>query len=120
MAAKAQNIGGIWWLVVHHKGRRRKKRFGPTVEDGRAAKRAAEELNHRLALGLYESPEKPAPEPAPIPFEHYALNWLRREVDLPIELDQADHLAPGTAHQYSSNVRAHLVPYFGSRDLRAI
>src|SRR5262249_18407606 len=97
MAAKVQWKNGAWWVVVHHDSRRRKKRIGSTTADRRAAEKAAEELNHRLALGLYQEPEG---TPAPVPFDEYARNWLTREVDLPIELSQAGHLAPGTAHQY--------------------
>jgi hypothetical protein len=48
MGAKVRKINGSWTLVVHHQGKRRKKKFGPTAAD----KRAAEAQPGRLRRAL--------------------------------------------------------------------
>ena len=103
--------------MVHTDGKRTKRRFGPTKADRRRAERAAEEVNHRLALGQYEPLRR---EPEPIPFDSFAEAWLRTEVLLPTERQAGDHLAPGTARSYASHVRVHLVPHFAAANLRRI
>ncbi len=118
MAAKVKWYRGAWWLHVHHQGKKRQKKFGPTKADKRRADRLAEEVNHRLALGLYstasETPERP------VPFGTFANEWLRREVELPIERGHRGHLASGTARVYATHVNVHLAPFFGSSDVRSI
>ena len=116
MGAKVRKIDGAWVLVVHHEGKRRKRNFGSTGADKRRAEKAAEEINHKLALRQYNVGQ----EDEPIPFDGYARRWVQREVLLPTQRRSGDHLAPGTARSYELQVRVHLVPFFGDRDLRSI
>ena len=76
MAAKVRQERGCYWLVVHHDGRRTKRRFGPTKEDKRRAVKAAEEINHRLALGLHAS-EASEGEAKPLPLDAQLREWHR-------------------------------------------
>ncbi len=108
---------GAWYLIVHTHRDRTVRRFGPTLADKRRAEKAADEINHRLALGLYD-PSRP--ERQPIPFARFTENWLRREVIMPTERELGAHLAPGTARSYASHVRVHLIPHFQERDIRSL
>ncbi len=120
MAAKVKHERGAYWLVVHAKGKRVKRRFGTTLADKRRAEKAAEEIDHRIALGQYEVNTEAEPKPEPVPFDHFAESWVRNQVILPTEREIGDHLAPGTARSYASHIRFHLVPYFGGQDLRSM
>jgi len=121
MSARIRWWKDAWWVVVHLDKRRTLKRFGPTKEDRRRAERAAEETNHRIALRQYTlEPDPGPPEPAPVPFDGFAKEWVRREVQMPIERELARHLAPETARSYDQHVRVHLSPFFGERDVRTI
>ncbi len=87
MAAKVKHERGAYWLVVHANGKRSKRRFGRTKSDKKRAEKAADEINHRLALGRYEPAAEKGKEP--VPFRQFAADWLRREVFLPIEREIA-------------------------------
>lgn len=115
MGAKVrQDAKGIYWVVVHFEGKRRKKRIGT---DRRTAERVAREIQARLVLGkgLPERQDGQA-----VPFAEFAESWLRREVEIPIERNMKGHLAPGSARTYRLQVDVHLAPHFGDRDLRKI
>ena len=114
MAAKVRKINGVYWVVVHHGGRRRKKRIG---NDRRTAEGVARQIQARLTLGDF--PMRREAE-ATIPFDQFAEEWLRREVEIPIERGHSSHLAPGSARIYRLQVDVHLRPYFGSIDVRKI
>ncbi len=116
MSAKVRQINSAWWVVVHHQGKRTKKRFGKTAADKRRAGKVAEEINHRLALGL----EAKSGGSTPVPFREAAREWLRLEVELPLERGHQGHLAPGTAARYRNDIEVHLIPYFGDQDARSI
>jgi integrase len=115
MAAKVQkDSNGIYWVVVHHKGRRKKKRVG---KDRRVAEQVAKKIQARLVLGDLDM----APVSVkPLPFSDFAEEWLRREVEIPIERGLEGHHAPGTARIYRLQVDVHLVPHFGVVDIRSI
>jgi len=115
MAAKLRRDDkGVYWVVVHHGGRRRKKRVG---RDKRLAEEIARKIQARLVLGDFtmETEQK-----APVPFRRFALDWLRREVELPIERGLEGHHAPGTARVYRLQVEIHLAPHFKDVDVRSI
>jgi integrase len=114
MAAKVRCIDGVWWVVVHHQGRRRKKRIG---KDKRAAEEVARQIQARLVLGQFDVHRR---DEKAIPFREFAEDWLRREVEIPIERGQKGHLAPGTSRVYRLQVDLHLTPYFGDTDVRKI
>ncbi len=105
MAAKdRRDEKGIYWVVVHHKGVRKKKRIGKSK---RVAEHVAEQIQARLALGQFSPLEN---EESAISFDSFAQDWLFREVELPIERGQKDHLAPGTARVYRLQIDVHLSP----------
>ena len=107
MAAKVQWDRGAWWVITHAHRKRRRRRFGPTAADKRRAERAAEEINHRLALGQY----KPEEREKPIPFDARLREWHRT-------------YAPTFKYSYEITSRAlienHLAPFFGSKCLREV
>jgi len=117
MAAKVKWDRGAWWVVTHYAEKRRRKRVGSKKGDKGEAEEIARKINAALALGIFE-PEKKGPEP--IPFNRYALDWLRREVELPIERAAGGALAPATAQLHRRHVRRYLVPFFGAKDLREL
>ena len=114
MAAKARFVDGSWWVFVHHAGKRWKKHVGT---DKRMAEDLAKRMQARLVLG--ELTEKPKGD-APVQFADFANRWLRLEVELPIERALDGHLAPGSSDVYRMQLRTHLRPFFGTRDLRSI
>ena len=117
MAAKMKWDRGAWWVVTHYAGKRRRKRVGSEKGDKRQAEEIAKKINAALALGIFE-PEKEGPEP--IPFDRYAVDWLLREVELPIERNVGGALAPATAQLHRRHVHRYLVPFFGAKDLREL
>jgi hypothetical protein len=104
MAAKVRFINGSWWVVVHHQGRRRKKLIG---KDKRTAERVAKQIQAKLVLGEFDVQRGGERK---VPFSGFAEDWLRREVEIPIERNQKEHLAPGTARVYRLQVDLHLSP----------
>ncbi len=115
MAAKVRRDSkGVYWVVVHYKGKRRKKRVGT---DLRLAEQIAERIQAKLVLGEFDADE---PKESEIPFAAFAQDWLRREVELPIDRNLRDRLASGTARVYRLQVDVHLTPYFGESDVRAL
>src|SRR5262245_8996267 len=117
---------GAWFLVIHAGGKRSMKRYGVAkIDKAKAVKRAAE-LNRDFAIGLTlvdilrkERPEL-EPQAEVLPFDVYALEWLRTEVDLPIERRLETALAPATALLHERHVRLYLNPFLGSRDVRSL
>ena len=119
MGAKVQwrKDRGAWYLIVHSQRDRTVRRFGATLADKRRAEKAADEINHRLALGQYEPSQS---QRKPAPFRRFAQDWLRRKVRLPIERGLDGHLSDSTASMRETMIRRHLTPYFCDRDLREI
>jgi integrase len=114
MGAKIRFDRGVWWVHVHHAGRRWKKRVG---SDKKMAAELAQRIQAKLVLG--ELTEKPKAA-AVVAFDGFADRWLRMEVELPIERGLDSHLAPGSAAVYRMQVDVHLRPYFRDRDIQAI
>jgi integrase len=115
MAAKVRrDAKGIYWVVVHYQGRRTKKRVGTSK---RVAEHVAEQIQASLTLGQFSAAKA---DERSVPFDSFAEDWLRREVELPIERGQKGHLAPGTARVYRLQVDVHLASYFGNADIRSI
>ena len=118
MSAKVRQIRGAWWLVIHFEGKRRKKRIGKTKEHKRKAERFADEINARLALGQFRPDERA--EKCGTPFAAYAAEWLRTEVDLPIERELVGALSVSTAKLHRRHVTMHLNPVLGKIDISEI
>ncbi len=115
MGVKVRFDRGAWWVMVHHRGHRWKQRIGSSKS---SAQEVASDMQRRLASGEFDQ-GKPPPEES-LPFAAFAERWLRTEVELPIERELADHLAPGTAAVYRMQVDVHLRPHFGDANLHSI
>ena len=73
------------------------------------------EINRRQArgdLGL----EKPKGKS--VPFDEFANQWLQTKVLLPIQRAEVGHLSRKSVRSYEQQVRLHLIPFLGSRDVR--
>ncbi len=106
MAAKVKWDRGAWWVFTHFEGRRKKKRIGRSKAEKRQAEEIARKINANLALGTF----KPEPERA-LPCDAELRHWHAT-------------YSPTMKRSYRLSTRAliekHLVPYFGSADLRAL
>jgi integrase len=108
MAAKVKWDRGAWWVFTHYEGKRKKRRVGPTKAHLREAKEIARKINAALALGTF-APETKAAKPLECDRELH--RW---------------HAAYGPTFKPSYEIEArriiryHLVPFFGSRDLREL
>ena len=109
MSAKVKFERGAWWVFTHHKGRRKKKRVGPTQADKRLASRIAEKINAALVLGQFSMQPETGPEP------------LRCDKELrKWHTTYSPSLKPSYQILTLGHIDNHLVPYFGERDLREI
>jgi hypothetical protein len=106
-----------WWVAIHHDGKRRMKRVGPTKADRHRAKKVAEQVNAAIIRSEYR-PDQTGPEP--LPFDLYATEWLRREVTTPAERHVEGALSLATAALHKRHVNRYLAPFFGSRDIRSL
>ncbi len=114
MAVKVRERNGAWWLFVDFKGHRKARRVGVGREGHRAALRAVEQIQHRLALGDLSPLEDRKPPPAtlaPPLFRDYAKQWLAL---------RAHRWKPSSREQYDSHLRARLLPVFGPLPLSEI
>jgi integrase len=106
VSAKVQFDRGAWWVITHHEGRRRRRRVGPSKADKRAAEEIAKKINAAIALGTY-LPDRERPKPLLCLDELW--KWHRA-------------YAPTMKRSYEKSsagvIRNHLVPAFGTRDLR--
>ena len=108
MAAKVRQIDGVWWVITHYDGKRRKKRVGKTKENKREAEQIAKKINAALALGQFK-PE--AQERKPIPFGPHLRAWHRR---------YSVTFKPRYEETSLGLIERHLEPFFGALDLRQI
>jgi integrase len=108
MASKVKWDRNAWWVVTHYQGKRKRNRIGSAKADKVRAEKIAEKINASLALGIFDPQTE---KPIPIPFDVHLLDW---------------HLkySPTFKHSYEITskgvVETHLVPFFGSKDLRDI
>ena len=114
VGVKVRFINGAWWVVVHHQGKRRKKRIGP---DQKLAERVASEIRAKLVLGQFDLGRRAE---TAIPFDSFAARWFRTEVLLPIERGLEGALSPNSARSRELGLRAYLVPFFRGTDVRSI
>jgi hypothetical protein len=108
VSAKVVWYREAWWLRVHANGRKRDRRFGPTKAAKRDAERVAVKVNAALALGQYGLD---APKEQALPCNEQLRGWLTT---------YEPTMKPGYAKLTRGLIENHLVPYFGSRDLREI
>ena len=114
MAAKVKWDRGVWWVVVHHKGRRRKKRIG---KDKRLAEKIARQIQAKLVLDEFEMN---VPAKVITTFGEFAERWLAAEVVTPFEAGLEGALSRNSMRARRQQVRQHLVPFFESSSVDAI
>ncbi len=98
MAAKLREKDGFYWIVVHHRGRRKWKKIG---QDKREALKVLHKVEAQLALNQF-SMEGPKKE---LTVEQTLWRW--HETYKPT-------FSPSFAQLAEINIRRHLVPAFGS------
>ena len=109
MSAKVVWYRAAWWVRTHYHGKKRDRRIGTSKADKRRAEKIAEQINAKLALGEFE-PE-PKPDVQPIPFDAYLNAWHTR---------YSVTFKPRYVETSRSVLDLHLIPFFGTRDLRSI
>ena len=106
MGVTVRQKGGKWYVFINHQGQRKAKCIG---SDKRVAVQVQKQLEAKLALGdvglLEEAPEA-------ILFGVYAEQWLDTYVAVACK--------PSTGRIVRSIVRNHLLPAFGTLDLRSM
>jgi integrase len=102
---------GAWWLFVHHKGQRKRKRVGKGREGKKAAELAATQIRARLASGD-TSPLYDTQASRPVSFEDYATRWLDNHAGQACKFS--------TARIYETNLRRHVFPVLGSKAVGAL
>lgn len=108
MAAKVVWYRDAWWIRVHHKGRKKDKRVGPTKADKRQAKEIANKVNAAIALGQYGTSTS---QEISLPCDAELSRWLT---------SYAPTMKPSYEESVRGLIRNHLVPYFGNKELRDI
>ena len=97
MAAKLREKDGSYWVVVHHKGRRKWKKIG---RDKREALKVVHKVNAQLALGDFPmEPERRGPT-----VEEALRRWYE---------DYRPTFSPSFAEVAGANIERHLIPTFG-------
>jgi integrase len=108
MAAKVKFDRGAWWVFTHYQGKRKKKRVGPTKANKREAEQIATKINAALALGTFTAG---AEDSKPLPCDRELRRW---------HATYAVTMKPTYQALTSSVIKNHLIPHFGSKDLREI
>ena len=108
MAAKVRWDRGAWWIFTHHRGKRTKKRVGPTQADKRAAEKLAREVNAALVLGTYRHA---AVRDAPVRCQVELRRW---------HSSYGPTMKPSYRALTGGLIDNHLAPYFGDGDLREL
>ncbi len=105
MAAKLRFRNGAWWAVVHYKGRRKLKKIGL---DKREAQRVVHKINAALALGKWEPDDR---KRTAMPIDQALWDWFNA-------------YRPTFSASFETgakiNIEKHLIPFFGTTDLRDI
>ena len=99
MSAKVQWYREAWWVMTHFQGKRKRKRVGSTKSAKREAAEIAKKINAAIALGTFSHEERTAEKE--VPFDQFAADWLRTEVQLPIDCG-VDHLTPNSSGRRKS------------------
>ena len=108
MAAKVKWDRGAWWVVTHYDGKRRKRRVGPAKAHKRDAQEIAKKINGALALGTF-APGQDAQKA--LSAERELWRW---------HTAYSPTFKPSFQAEGERVIRVHLVPAFGSKDLREI
>lgn len=96
MAAKLREKDGFWWVVIHHRGRRKWKKIG---SDKREAQKVAHKINAQLALGEFAMEDERVPT-----VEEALRRWFK---------GYKPTFSPSFADVAETNIERHLIPAFG-------
>jgi integrase len=97
MAAKLREKAGIYWVVVHHLGRRRWRKIG---RDKRLAQKVVHKINAQLALGQFSMEGRRGS----MTVEEALRGWYG---------DYKPTFSPSFAEVAQLNIERHLIPFFG-------
>jgi integrase len=108
MTAKVkQDARGAWWVVAHFDGRRKKRRFGASRADKKAAEDFARHVNRARAEGTFGLQKARKAIPCDVALR----TWLQA---------YAPTMKPTTRVLSEGIVENHLAPYFAGRDVREL
>ncbi len=110
MGVKVRHWKGAWWVFVNHRGQRKAKRVGEGEKAKRAAQRAAEIIQGKLAAG--DTSVLDSGRDRVQTLKDFAEDWLKTSVAL--------HLKPATQENYRVAMRRHWLPALGSLPLAAL
>jgi integrase len=113
MGVKVKEWKGAHWLVVVHKGKRKRKRVGTGRAGKKAAELAATKIAAKLAEGDLSVFDTPKPTGPALTFATVAEEWLRKYPLL-------HAVRPSTMDNYRSFTDRHLLPFFGNRPISGI
>jgi|GEM_PF-1477980 len=105
MSVKLRKLRGSWYIVIDHKGLRKTKKVGGTLEFARGVMRQVQERLTRGELGVLNE-ENTTPL-----FSVYAEQWLR---------NHGHEIQPSTKRSYEQLLRLHVTPRFGGKPLSKI
>jgi integrase len=110
MAVKVKHWKGAYWVFINHRGRRKAKRVGEGDKAKRAAQRAAEIIQGKLASGDISALDEARGRVRSL--KDFAEEWLKTAVLL--------HCKPATQENYHVAMRRHWLPALGSLSLGAV
>jgi integrase len=105
MSVKLKKLRGSWYIVIDHKGLRKTKKVGGTLEFARCVMREVQEKLTRNELGILNK-ENTSPL-----FSAYSEQWLR---------NHGHNIQASTKRSYEQLLRLHVTPHFGNKPLNKI
>jgi len=110
MGVKVKHWKGAYWVFINHRGRRKAKRVGEGDKAKRAAQRAAEIIQGKLAAGDASALDESRGRVRTL--KDFAEEWLRTAVLL--------HCKPATQENYQVAMRRHWLPALGALPLSGV
>ncbi|HUP36870.1 MAG TPA: site-specific integrase [Candidatus Limnocylindria bacterium] len=110
MGVKVKHWKGAYWVFINHRGRRKAKRVGEGDKAKRAAQRAAEIIQGKLASGDVSALEESRGRIRTL--KDFAEEWLSAAVLL--------HCKPATQENYRVALRRHWLPALGALPLSSV
>ena len=109
MASKVVWYREAWWVRTRWGGnKKRDRRIGPTRDDKRQAAEIARKINAALVAGTFDPAASESPS---LPFDAHLRAWHARH---------RVTFKPRYVETSLGLVENHLIPFFGSKDLREI
>lgn len=107
MGVQVKKLRGSYYLVINHRGQRKTKKVGGTLNFAREVAREMEARLTRNELGIFKADSSDAPL-----FSEYADRWLHKRIEISTK--------PATFAQYSQLMKTHILPHFGHKRVNAI